>query len=214
MARLTLTFKGRTLQVIPIEDGDISIGRDPDNVLQIDSLAIAPRHAVVAPEGDGYNLRPVDPIYVVLVNGQKIDKHRLKHGDNIGLGKHLLIFLDDAKEWEASVTGVRNKSPEEEDTSSVTMQPSPSAAPEASLQVLRGKNIGLVIPLRKAMTRLGTEETGSAVIARRKDGYFLSTLIASDNVLINEVPIFEESVKLNHGDILKVGPHHLRFFWD
>lgn len=212
MARLTLTFKGRTLQVIPIEDTEISIGRDPDNVLQIDSLAIAPRHATIAAEGDGYCLCPSDRAYAVTVNGHKVEKHRLKHGDNIGLGKHLLIFLDDAKEWEAQVTGAAaNKLPDVDDMS-LSQQAPHNAAPEASLQVLKGKNIGLVIPLRKAMTRLGTEETGSAVIARRKDGYFLSTLVASDKVLINEIPIFEESVRLSHGDILKVGPHHLRFF--
>jgi predicted component of type VI protein secretion system len=208
MARLTLTFKGRTLQVIPIEAAGVSIGRDPENTLPIDSLAVALRHAVVSAEQDGYILRPIDPKFAVFVNGQKISEHWLNNGDTIAIGKHQLIFLDDAKDWEASVTAAR-----EQPEAVVEMQPAVNVQQEASLQVLRGKNIGLVIPLRKAMTRLGAEESGSAVIARRKDGYFLSTLVASDNVFINDIAISEESVKLHHGDILKVGPHHLQFFW-
>ncbi len=70
----------------------------------------------------------------------------------------------------------------------------------------------MVIPLRRSMTRLGTESSGSAVIAHRKEGFFLSTLVAATNVKVNGVDVQEESVPLNHGDILKVGENTLQFF--
>jgi hypothetical protein len=62
------------------------------------------------------------------------------------------------------------------------------------------------------MIRLGTESTGSAVVVHRKEGYFLSALVADNNVKVNNVQIQEESVQLKHGDILKVGDNTLQFF--
>lgn len=227
MARLTVTFKGRTIQVLPLETGATGIGRDEDNVLQIDSLAVAPHHAVIDVEARGMVLKQLDTEYPVLVNGQKVREHVLKDGDSIVVGKHELYFMDD--DPTARVGGARRGAPSEGNGDApppaTKVVPNVEAAaaaatdkgiPEAGLQMLNGKHIGLVVPLRNPLTRLDREEACSAVIARRVDGYFLASLSSADirepAILVNNEPIGDASCKLNDGDIIRINKHRMRFF--
>jgi len=212
MARLTLTFKGKPLQVLPIGAGETGIGRDVGNAMRIDSLAIAPHHAVVHSSHEGLFIRQLDEGYPVFVNNRKISEQRLNHGDRIAIGKHMLHYADDPHMGKNQPDF---SSPEPEDPTEVTEatpgQPGP--VPEASFQVLKGKHIGLVIPLRSALTRLGKEDAGAAaVVVRRKEGYFLSALAAAEAVHINDAPVNDQSIRLSDGDIVKVNQHIMRFF--
>ncbi len=207
MAKLTLTFKGRMLQSQSLDEWPFTIGREAGNDLQIDSLAVAPRHASISEVDGEMVVKQLDEAFPLIVNGVRSEEHHLKHGDCIGIGKHQIFF---SEENDATA----KKPVRAADSGNHTGgKPTPAVhiAVEASLQVLRGKNIGLVIPLRRAMTRLGGEQSGSAVIAHRKEGFFLSAL-AEDSVKLNGVEIQEESVLLHHGDTLKVGPNVLQFF--
>lgn len=200
MARLTLTFKDRTLQELPIETDDIGIGREPDNALQIDSLAIAPHHAVVRITDDGPTIHQLDIAHLVFVNDQKVSEHRLADGDRITIGKHEIIYRDDEPRYPGS-----------NQASGPFLKPLKPAR-EASLQVLKGKNIGLMIPLRGGMTRLGKDDSGSAVIAKRKDGYFLSALSGMQSVRVNDAAVGDRTVQLSNGDIIKISEHFFQFF--
>lgn len=210
MARLTLSFKGISLQVMPVEAGEIGIGRDPDNAMCIDSLAIAPRHAIVQTGPDGVLIRQVDPDHPVFINGCKISEHRLQDGDRIHIGKHVLQYADEPAI--SATPGPESLLPESETADDTGTKPAHTPL-DASFQVLKGRHIGVVIPIRSALTRLGKDDLGTpAVIVRRSDGYFLSALAAVDAVQINDVPIQEQSVRLSHGDIVKVNQHVLKFF--
>lgn len=213
MAKLTLTFKGKMLHAQTLVDGTFTIGRDDTNDLQIDSLAVAPKHASVSVAGREKVVRQLDPDYPLIINGNPISEHPLAHGDRIGVGKHEIYFSDNDKAPAVGMPLKHPASPEETKDATPHAKQHGFVSVEASLQVLRGKNIGVVIPLRRAMTRLGTESSGSAVIVHRKEGYFLSALVADNNVKVNGQPIKEESAHLKHGDVLKVGDNTLQFFW-
>lgn len=197
MARLILTFKDRTLQELPVEAHEIGIGREPGNALCIDSLAVAPRHAVVRMTDGGLTLYPLDAGYPVFVNDQKVGEHRLTDGDRITVGKHEVIYRDDEQSY-----GEARQPPRRLATS----------VREASLQVLKGKNIGLMIPLRGGMTRLGKDESGSAVIAKRREGFFLSALSSTESIRVNDDGVGDRTVQLGNGDIIKIGEHLFQFF--
>ncbi len=81
---------------------------------------------------------------------------------------------------------------------------------QASLQVLNGKHIGRMIPLKRALTRLGNHES-VAVIARRKDGYFLSCLSGGENIKLNGNPLGDRTVQLKPGDRLEIDRNLLLF---
>jgi pSer/pThr/pTyr-binding forkhead associated (FHA) protein len=208
MAKLTLTFKGKTLHARNLVDGVCTIGRDDTNDLQIDSLAVAPRHAAVTVVNGEKVVKQLDPGYPLIINGNRVSEHHLMHGDRIGVGKHQIYFSDSDVSLPPSGAGDGSQ----QDATNAAGAKAPPSTVEATLQVLKGKNIGVVIPLRRAMTRLGTENSGSAVIAHRKDGYFLSALVADNDVKVNGVDIQEKSVLLSHGDVLKVGGNTLQFF--
>lgn len=202
MAKLTLTFKDRTLQVTPITDGETTIGRDLNNHIHIDSLAIAPRHAVIRIDTAGSWIRQVDPRYPVFVNDVKVSERQLTHGDGIGIGKHLLYYTDEL-----------HRSPPEPDPERLSAAPISAASTiEAGLQVLNGKHIGLIIPLRKAMTRLGKDSASTAVIARRREGFFLSALTGGENIQVNKKTVNEDSVQLHDGDTVKIDQSQMQFF--
>ena len=202
MARLTLTFKDRTLQVLPIGNGETGIGRDADNTLQIDSLAVAPHHAIITHDENGLVIRQVDNNYPFWVNHQKVSEHRLQHGDHIVLGKHELHFADDDP-----------LNPSRDQTISSSAETAASRpVGDAGLQVIKGKNLGLVIPLRSGLTRLGKDDKASAVIARRKDGYFLSALTEASDVRVNQTNAADGSIQLHKGDVIKVGDTMFQFF--
>ena len=81
---------------------------------------------------------------------------------------------------------------------------------EASLQILSGKHIGRVIPLKRALIRLGNHES-VAVIARRKDGYFLSSLSGGEKIKLNGHPLEDRTVQLKPGDKLEIDRNLLLF---
>ncbi len=198
MAKLKLSFKGNTIQVHHCDGGVVTVGRDPDNTIRIDSLAIAPKHVIIdLDHPDGPELvRESDDRFPVRVNGKPVDRHQLTDGDIIGLGKHTLTFFAET----APQAPEPPKAPEKE--------------PEAVLQFLNGKNIGRVIPLKQAMVRLGHTGSGIAVIARRRNGYFLSGLEGDRDIKINGEPLGDRTVALNHGDKIEIDRTRLLFCLD
>ena len=84
--------------------------------------------------------------------------------------------------------------------------------PEANLQVMDGQHIGRILPMKKAMTRLGRSGGGIAVIARRKEGYFISSLENNSTMTINNQPLGDKTVKLNNNDLIVIDNTTLQFF--
>ena len=197
MAKLTLSFKGNTIKVHRCDRGIVTVGRDPDNTIRIDSLAVAPKHIIIdLDQPDGPELvRESDDRFPVRVNGKPADRHQLTDGDIIGLGKHTLTF-----------------STETSPGTSETDMETPEKEPTAVLQFLNGKNIGRVIPLKQAMVRLGhTGDGAAAVIARRRNGYFLSSLEGGRDIKVNGDPLGDRTVALNHGDQIEIDRSRLLF---
>lgn len=82
----------------------------------------------------------------------------------------------------------------------------------ANLQIIRGENIGKIIPLNKALTRVGHNGAGIIVITKRKDGYHVSSLESKGAITINQTPLGNHTFKLKEGDILVVDNMTMQFF--
>ncbi|MCI0349353.1 MAG: FHA domain-containing protein [Acidobacteriales bacterium] len=97
MAKLYLKFEQNVLKELPVSQGGIvTIGRLPDNVLQIDNLAVSGHHAKIYWQSEHYVLEDNQSLNGTYVNNQRITKTALKDGDTILIGKHTVIFKD---EW-------------------------------------------------------------------------------------------------------------------
>lgn len=99
MAKLLLKYEGVTLSSYKLEGERMSIGRLADNDIQLDDPAISGNHARVVIEPSEY-LESIKDIYIedlgstngTRVNDEKIERVRLKHGDQIQIGKHLFVY--------------------------------------------------------------------------------------------------------------------------
>jgi predicted component of type VI protein secretion system len=198
MVKLTLFFKSAQLEEFEFQKGPISIGRDPDNAISIDSLAIAPRHARIEIQDGVARLRALDASFPVLIDGVGVVEQELKNGDNLTLGKHTLRF----EQRQVSPPPGAHEKPQE----------FPSRALKASLQIMNGKNIGMILPLRNSLTRLGKPEQGYAIIAHRPEGFFLSAISQNSSVTLNDQPVGGQTLPLKDGDTLAVMGQELMFF--
>ncbi|MEJ2591361.1 MAG: FHA domain-containing protein [Candidatus Thiodiazotropha sp.] len=206
MPKLTLTFKGHVIDVFHLEGGETHIGRDEGCEIHIDSLAIAPRQALIRLiDNDDYQVSSLDTEFPVLVNHEKIERKRLHHGDVIQIGKHTLTYAEDVMELGADLTVDLRAAEEEQATDS-------DALPAAGmLQIMNGENFGRIIPLKRNMTRIGHVGGDCAMISKRDDGYFLSFLEGPNPPVVNRHPIGDESYRLNEGDVIEVGGTKMQF---
>jgi len=92
MAKFILQFNGITIKEIPIDKETIAIGREENNDIVIDNLAVSGHHARLIQEKDKFILKDLDGSSGIFINGEKIAKHELNEGDCVLVGKHTLVF--------------------------------------------------------------------------------------------------------------------------
>jgi pSer/pThr/pTyr-binding forkhead associated (FHA) protein len=97
VAKLILRFEQNILKEISLGQDALTIGRLPDNVLQIDNLAVSGHHAKIYWEQDHYAVEDLGSLNGTYVNNQRVGKAALKSGDQVTIGKHLVQFKDDGQ---------------------------------------------------------------------------------------------------------------------
>ena len=97
MSKLTLKYEGRLLKEYSVGVG-LTIGRAPDNAVIIDNPAVSGHHARVFQEGDRVILEDLRSTNGTFVNGRPVTRHVLQHNDEVLVGKHSLLFDQNAVE--------------------------------------------------------------------------------------------------------------------
>ena len=209
MAKITVFFKDKPIDSKLFEKGIIRIGRDETNDIHVDSLAIAPAHAAIIIDKDSSRIKQLNDEFPLVINGEHFKEANLVDGDILAVGKHAIVFNTD----EQFVRSSNEDNLSDKDLQQLNQDIEPTVKfPEANMQVMDGKHIGRMIPLKKAMTRLGSKESGIAVIARRKDGYFISVLEGKNNLKVNANYLGENTVKLNNNDTVLIDQTSMQFF--
>ena len=75
-----------------------SVGRHPASDIFLDDVTVSRRHAEVIPTGDGWEVADVGSLNGTYVNRERIERGRLRHGDELQVGKFKLVFLSEATE--------------------------------------------------------------------------------------------------------------------
>ncbi|MES9825655.1 MAG: FHA domain-containing protein [Candidatus Thiodiazotropha endolucinida] len=210
MAKLTLSFKGRVIDVFHIERDKTEIGRNDDCTIPIDSLAIAPVQAVITRNDDqSYLLQAQEEAFPVLVNHEKTEETTLNHGDVIQVGKHTLSFAEDVMDLSADLGPIPANDQLTDESEPIESDESKSKS--GVLQIMNGDNFGRIIPLNRNMTRIGHAGGDCAMIARREDGYFITFHEGPNPPRINRKPIGNQAQLLTDGDIIDVGGTQMQF---
>lgn len=217
MSKLTLSFKGRVLRVFPLQQGATLIGSDPACPIQIDSLAVQPKHARIEVHGQDAILFDLNSKEGTFVGQERISEHKLKDNDLIRIGKHTLLYsFEKVNQLDAneSSTSIDIHPVMEELAAQQGEQASSDESNQKQgwLQILNGQNLGKTMNLHRSMTNLGKPGVATAVIMRRHDGYFISHLEGKKTPLVGDKPIGEHSVKLEDGDTITIGNIKMQFY--
>jgi len=199
MAKLVLAFEGKVIRSHELSDGEVSIGRNRDCDIQIESIKVGNRHARVIKDADGqYRLIAETSNPPLLVNHAKASERLLQHGDILQLGAYSLTFSDDPLDFiheSGTHEPIDQSSPPEE---------SPRRA--AYLQIVNGQALGRVIPLNCSLTRIGHPGNDTAVVAHRHEGYYISQLEGEHPPQVGGRSVGDQAVLLKDGDLVKLGP--------
>ncbi len=235
MAKLVLSMNGVVQGEYELNQERLTIGRKPDNDIQIDNLAVSGKHALVITILDDSFLEDLGSTNGTYVNGKLVKKHALKDGDVIAIGKHELKYMnelatEDDDEFEktmiikpgsasAAVAAAQaaekaGASAAEEKANNATSSGG-GGMPLGRLTVLNGPIAGKELELTKALITLGKPGTQVAVISRRPQGYFL-THIESDGdgkryPVVNGEAIGPKAYQLKDSDLIELAGIKMEF---
>jgi pSer/pThr/pTyr-binding forkhead associated (FHA) protein len=76
-----------------LEAAEITLGSGPDCQVKLSGMLVAKAHARIIPDKEGqYRIVHLGGLAGTRVNGEKIAEHFLRHGDEIEIAKHKLLF--------------------------------------------------------------------------------------------------------------------------
>jgi pSer/pThr/pTyr-binding forkhead associated (FHA) protein len=236
MAKLVLSFNGEPLREYDLDQESMTIGRKADNDIQIDNLAVSGKHAKILTILDDSFIEDLESTNGTFINGEKINKHALRNGEVIAIGKHELAYINNATgggagDFERTMV-IRPDAagmPEQDQTGTNLEQSIGKIASDiasadvassedpgaACMKFLSGANKGKELELTKALTTLGKPGVQVAAITRRPTGYFLIVVDAASsptNPLVNGSEVGRQAHALKSGDEVEVADIKMRFF--
>jgi pSer/pThr/pTyr-binding forkhead associated (FHA) protein len=213
MAKLVLSSGGAVVQQCFVDKQPVDIGRHADNGLVIDDPEVDARHATVVPIGNDHILEDLQGAGT-LINGVRMARHILQHGDVMQFGAFYLRYLNPRSASEVDlertmlISGLRGS----EDARRAG--PAPAVRPRARgnqrfpggrLRIRSGQRAGEAIALDRVIATLGLAGAELAVVARRPSGYFITHVAGRRSPRVNGRPIGSEARPLHHGDRIEVG---------
>ena len=96
MAKVILSLEGSVIRELNLDKERVTIGRKPQNDIQIENLAVSSEHARIVTILNDSFLDDMGSTNGTLVNGNPIKKHILQNNDVIGIGKYTLKFISES----------------------------------------------------------------------------------------------------------------------
>jgi hypothetical protein len=226
LAKLVLSSEGSVLYQCFVDKERLSVGSGVWNQVVIDDPTVRAEHAAIVPVGNDHILEDLQTGSATLVNGTRVTRHILQHGDVIQFGAFFLRYLNPRaaaeRDFERTmfVTGLRAEEgaagePGAPDVAQVPYaRSSASRFPKGKMKVIAGGGAGNTIALDRVVTTFGRPDGGMAVIARRPHGFFVTHVSGRRATRVNGESIGAETRKLRAGDLIEVEDHRLEFVPD
>jgi len=234
MARILLKFKELVLKEVSLQGEGTKIGRAPGNDVVLENLLVSGHHARIDQAGDDYILNDLQSKNGTYVNGTRITSTKLKHGDQILVGKHTLVFELEP----AELSGPSHDMVEEtvfvgSGRDIPAQPPSQAGGPAVTSGLATAEPVGVIsylsggkgeYELAKKLVKMGKGEEAdiqiggfltpkvAATINRRPNGYHITAAPGRVKVKVNGTPV-EGSRCLNEFDTIKVGAAVLQFYF-
>jgi pSer/pThr/pTyr-binding forkhead associated (FHA) protein len=235
MARLILMFNKKVIKEYPFLKDSITIGRKDDNVIVVDNLAVSGYHARIDKPGDDYLLTDLQSTNGTFVNDKRVVSHKLSHGDNVVIGKHVILFVSADKgkatpeetdqKLDMDKTMMLDTAKQRELLSKQQGAFPASQAPDkvGVISFIDGSNMG-EFELSKKLTKVGKADTSeiklsgmlmgatAATISRRPSGYNISFTGGMTKLKVNG-EVVKDSVPLKDFDTVELGSYKFQFYF-
>ncbi len=220
MSKLILTLDGAIIREYPIEKDSISVGRKHGNDIQLNDLTVSGRHALFISMGEHIYVDDLGSTNGTLMNGARVTKTLIKHGDVIQVGNYQFTFYDDTEtEYEPTMF----IQAEIEETQLIKTNEKTDSAVKgerlAGVKILNGPLAHKILELRKPFNTIGFNGVKMAMIARASDHYTISALKnhklrrTTDAPTLNGKLIPKESTRLNETDVIELADTKMEFFY-
>jgi pSer/pThr/pTyr-binding forkhead associated (FHA) protein len=97
MAKVKVTVKlgDRVIDEASILKSEVAIGRNAENDIVLNNLAVSNFHSRIFKEGKQYFLQDLGSLNGTFVGGRKVELHELSIGEEISIGKYTLVFNEE-----------------------------------------------------------------------------------------------------------------------
>ena len=220
MPKLIMTLDGAVIREYEIDKDSISIGRKHGNDIQLNDLTVSGRHALLTMMGENAYVDDLGSTNGTLLNGARVAKSMLRHGDVVQVGNYqFTYFSDEDAEYEPTmflraeieVTQIMQVNPPKNNDA--------RGEPLAGVRILNGPLAHKILELRKPFNTLGFNGIKMAMIARSTSGYTISAIKSSKLRRSNDTPMLNGNIidtkgsSLKDHDILELAGTQMEFFY-
>jgi|APCry1669189000_1035189.scaffolds.fasta_scaffold03991_5 hypothetical protein len=189
--KLLLSTASQQLRQIVIDKPRLTIGRRPYNDIMLDDLTVSGEHAVLLTRAGASLIEDLRSRNGTLVNGEPVIQRALLDRDRIEIGIYRLQYVIEP------------------------LTPEGDRPPEwACVEALSGDAIGTVIALDRPIVSLSNASGQVAVIARRRNGFFITHLEGTTFPLVNGEPTGLISCLLRADDLIELAGTIFRFSFE
>jgi len=228
MAKLVLSSGGAILYQCFLDKERLSVGRASHNQVVIDDPAASEAHAVIIPIGNDHILQNVQSAKITLVNGSRVVRHILQHGDVVQFGGVYLRYLNPRASAERDlertmlIAGLQGRVDAAQLKSGLpskviqvpSARPATICFPRGKVRVITDGRPGDTITLDRVVATFGRPGEQTAVFTRRPHGYFITHVEGRRYPRVNRRSIGKEARVLHHGDVIEVADEKLEFLLD
>ena len=221
MSKLIQTLDGAVIREHLIDKDSISIGRKHENDIQLNDLTVSGRHSLVTTMGEHVYVDDLGSTNGTLLNGARIAKSIIKHGDVVQIGNfQFTYFSDETEEYEPTMfIQAEIEDTKMIDTKTMNVPASAKGTRLAGVRIKNGPLAKKVLELRKPFNTIGFNGMKMAMISRNADNYTISILKTtklrreSDAPKVNGKTLTIEARKLNEHDIIELAGTQMEFFY-
>ena len=231
MAILTLVFGRDVLGTHDLDEDKLIVGRSDDCDITIDNLAISRHHLIIEKVGGVYKVNDLDSNNGTFVNGQRItEPAALNFGDEIGVGKHVLVFDSHSKRSQPAQSHSAGALPDMDAAGRGTMfvEPDQMEKIQEKVATVRKAHLelldvpgGRLIALEKSDVVFGKAESCDivvpgfftsrchAILSRLERGFQLTNLAFVLSTRVNDIAI--DATLVVDGDEIRIGKSRFIF---
>lgn len=192
MAKLVISQDGVVIREVALDRDHISLGRRPYNHIVINNSAVSGDHAIFQYVDGNFYVEDMNSTNGTAVNGIKVKRQVLHHGDTVAVARYRLQFSDPPDEPPAP-------------------QPFITGVLSSVIRVMSGASAGRVVTLGKPVTTLGKPGVAVASITRQAENFVLRYIEGASPLICNGNVLTSRELILMDGDLIELAGVQMRF---